>query len=183
MGRWVGAWQCQALCVQTCRISLAGNQTPRPSPKENYEKTAMSAAFRWWLASLAVSLTSCRLVFAMRSRSSDPETKLETLKLVIYLVPVFGFFPSMWSLYFKQGSQRETTVSKTAVTLALAWVVLYVLTTAGSQASDLASTRLLITSLLATTGYFVTNLWLMVRLLQGRSVRLPGISQLGDRLP
>jgi hypothetical protein len=119
----------------------------------------------------------------MRSRSSDPETKLETLKLIIYLIPIFGFFPSMWSLYFKQGSQREKTVSKTAVTLALAWVILYVLTTAGSQASDLASTRLLITSLLATTGYFITNLWLMVRLLQGGSVRLPGISQLGDRLP
>lgn len=119
----------------------------------------------------------------MRSRNSDPEIKLETLKLVIYLIPIFGFFPSLWSLYIKQGSKRETTVSKTAVTLALAWVVIYILTAAGSQASDLASTRLLVTSLLATTGYFVTNLWLMVRLLQGNSVRLPGISKLGDRLP
>jgi len=119
----------------------------------------------------------------MRSRNSDPETRLETLKLVIYLVPIFGFFPALWSLYMKQGSAREKQVSQTAVTLALAWVVLYVLTAAGSQASDLASTRLLITSLLATTGYFVTNLWLMVRLLQGGSARLPGISKLGDRLP
>ncbi|NEQ43137.1 MAG: hypothetical protein F6K00_06105 [Leptolyngbya sp. SIOISBB] len=119
----------------------------------------------------------------MRSRSSDPETKLETLKLVIYLVPIFGFFPALWSLYLQQGTPREQTVSKTAVTLALAWVAVYVLTAAGSQASDLASTRLLVTSLLATTGYFVTNLWLMVRLLQGGSARLPGISKLGDRLP
>lgn len=119
----------------------------------------------------------------MRSSGSDPETKLETLKLVIYLVPIFGFFPSLWSLYLKQGSPREKTVSKTAVTLALAWVAVYVLTTAGSQTSDLVSTRLLVTSLLATTGYFVTNLWLMVRLLQGGSARLPGISQLSDRLP
>lgn len=118
----------------------------------------------------------------MRSRSSDPETKLETLKLIIYLVPIFGFFPSLWSLYFKQGSQREQTVSKTAVTLALVWVAVYGLTAVGSQ-TDLAATRLLITSLLATTGYFVTNLWLMVRLLQGGSARLPGISKLGDRLP
>lgn len=119
----------------------------------------------------------------MRSRNSDPETRLETLKLLIYLVPIFGFFPALWSLYMKQGPKREKQVSQTAVTLALAWVVLYMLTAAGSQASDLVSTRLLITSLLATTGYFVTNLWLMVRLLQGGSVRLPGISQLGDRLP
>ena len=119
----------------------------------------------------------------MRSPTSDPETRLETLKLIIYLVPIFGFFPALWSLYYRQGTTREKTVSKTAVTLALAWVIVYTLTAAGSQASDLASTRLLITSLLATTGYFVTNLWLMVRLLQGGSVRLPGISKFGDRLP
>lgn len=119
----------------------------------------------------------------MRSRPSDPETKLETLKLVIYLVPIFGFFPALWSLYFKQGSRREETVSKTAVTLALVWVVVYGLTAAGSQGADVTSLRLLVTGLLATTGYFITNLWLMVRLLQGGSVRLPGISRIGDRLP
>ena len=118
----------------------------------------------------------------MRSHRSDSETKLETLKLVIYLVPIFGFFPSLWSLYFKQGTQREETVSKTAVILALIWVTVYGLTAAGSQ-TDLAAARLLVTSLLATTGYFITNLWLMVRLLQGGTVRLPGISRWGDRLP
>ncbi|NER82666.1 MAG: hypothetical protein F6K42_24535 [Leptolyngbya sp. SIO1D8] len=119
----------------------------------------------------------------MHSRNSDSETKLETLTLIIYLVPIFGFFPSLWSLYLKQSSRREKTVSKTAVTLALAWLAVYVLTATGAQVSEMASTRLLVTSLLTTTGYFVTNLWLMVRLLQGRSVRLPGISKLGDRLP
>ncbi|HEY9887605.1 MAG TPA: hypothetical protein V6D02_04340 [Candidatus Obscuribacterales bacterium] len=119
----------------------------------------------------------------MRSRRSDPETTFETLKLLIYLVPIFGFFPALWSLYLKQGTPREATVSKTAVTLALAWVVVYGLTAAGSQATDLLGTRLLVTSLLTTTGYFVTNLWLMVRLLQGGSVRLPGLSKISDRLP
>lgn len=119
----------------------------------------------------------------MRSRRVDPEAKLETLKLVIYLVPIFGFFPSLWSLYIRQGSRQETTVSKTAVVLALAWIATYSLTAAGSHVADIASTRLLVTGLLATTGYFVTNLWLMVRLLQGKSVRLPGVSKLGDRLP
>lgn len=119
----------------------------------------------------------------MRDPKPDPESKLETFKLVIYLVPIFGFFPSLWSLYMRQGSRREKTVSKTAVTLALAWVIFYVLTMAGSQVSEVTSTRLLVTSLLGTTGYFVTNLWLMVRLLRGGSARLPGISRLGDRLP
>ncbi|MEL6381241.1 MAG: hypothetical protein AAFQ89_01970 [Cyanobacteria bacterium J06626_18] len=119
----------------------------------------------------------------MRSRHTDSETKLETLKLVIYLVPIFGFFPSLWSLYLKQGSRREQTVSKTAIALAITWVMVYGVTAAGAQAVDVASTRLLISSLLATTGYFVTNFWLMVRLLQGKTVRLPGISKIGDRLP
>lgn len=119
----------------------------------------------------------------MRIRDADPETKLETLKLVIYLVPIFGFFPSLWSLYLTQGSRREQTVSKTAVTLALTWVIVYVLTAAGSQMSDAVSMRMLVTGLLTTTGYFVTNMWLMVRLLQGKTVRLPGVSKLGDRLP
>ncbi len=119
----------------------------------------------------------------MRFRTADSATKLESLKLVIYLVPIFGFFPSLWSLYLKQGGRQEQTVSKTAVTLALAWLMVYVLTAAGAQATDIAATRFLVTSLLATTGYFVTNLWLMVRLLQGKSVRLPGLSKLSDRLP
>jgi hypothetical protein len=119
----------------------------------------------------------------MPPRPSDPETKLETLKLVLYLVPVFGVLPALWSLYIQPGNSRVKSVSKTAVTLALLWGGTYVLTASGAQVSDVAATRLLILSLLATTGYFVTNLWLMVRLLQGGSVRLPGISKLGDRLP
>jgi hypothetical protein len=119
----------------------------------------------------------------MPPRHPDPETKLESLTLLIYLVPIFGFFPALWSLYLKRGSKREQTVSKTAVTLALAWVVVYLGTAAGAQVSEISATRILATGLLATTGYFVTNLWLMVRLLQGKSVRLPGIKSLGDRLP
>jgi hypothetical protein len=118
----------------------------------------------------------------MQPRHADPETKLETLKLVIYLVPIFGFFPSLWSLYLKQGSRREKAVSRTAVSLALVWVMVYLTTVAGAQASDVMSTRLLVTSLLMTTGYFLTSFGLMVRLLQGRSTRLPGISKVSDRL-
>jgi hypothetical protein len=34
--------------------------------------------------------------------AADAETTLETLKLVIYLVPIFGFFPSLWSLYRRE---------------------------------------------------------------------------------
>jgi hypothetical protein len=118
----------------------------------------------------------------MAAPETDPEVKLETLKLVIYLVPIFGFFPALWSLYMRSGGRREQQVSRTAVVLAMAWVMTYVLTGAGAQLADAASARLLITGLLATTGYFVTNLWLMVRLLQGHTPRLPGVNRLSDRL-
>jgi hypothetical protein len=42
---------------------------------------------------------------------------------------------------------------------------------------------LLITGLFATTGYFLTSFWLMVRLLQGKTPRLPGVKSISDRLP
>lgn len=119
----------------------------------------------------------------MPPKEGSLETRFETLKLLLYLVPIFGFFPALWSLYAKQGSQREKTVSRTAVTLALTWVLLYGLSAVGAQGTDLTAARLLVAGLLGTTGYFITNLALMVRLLQGKSTRLPGFSQLSDRLP
>ncbi|MDA0867863.1 MAG: hypothetical protein O2890_15970 [Cyanobacteria bacterium] len=118
-----------------------------------------------------------------KGAKADPETTLETLKLVIYLVPIFGFFPSLWSLYRRGGSRREQTASRTAVTLALAWLLVYGVTGVGAQSFDSLTARFLVTGLLSTTGYFVTNMWLMVRLLQGKSVRLPGLSRWSDRLP
>jgi hypothetical protein len=117
-----------------------------------------------------------------KGAKADPETTLETLKLVIYLVPIFGFFPSLWSLYRRGGSRREQTASRTAVALALAWLLVYGVTGAGAHTFDGATARFLVTGLLSTTGYFITSLWLMVRLLQGKSVRLPGVSRWADRL-
>ena len=43
--------------------------------------------------------------------------------------------------------------------------------------------RLWVANTLVTTGYTLTNLGLMVRLLQGRSLKLPGFSPLSRRLP
>ncbi len=119
----------------------------------------------------------------MGSPPPDPELKLETLKLLLYLVPIFGFFPALWSLYRQSPSRREQQVSRTVVILAMGWLLTYGVTLGGAQVVDGASTRLVVTSLLATTGYFVTNLWLMIRLLQGHTPRLPGLKALGDRLP
>ena len=119
----------------------------------------------------------------MPKPDSDSSQTLEKLKLLIYLVPIFGVFPALWSLYGKQGSRQEQRISRLVVTLALGWLLTYGLLSLGSQVSPSLALRLLVTNTLVTTGYFVTNLWLMVRLLQDKPVRLPGISRVSDRLP
>ena len=109
--------------------------------------------------------------------------KFDHLKLFIYLVPIFGFFPALLSLYRKKGSRQEQAVSRLVVTLAFGWLAGYILLGTGAQMSEAFSLRLLVTSGLLTTGYFLTNFWLMLRLWRRKSLRLPGVSQLSDRLP
>lgn len=112
-----------------------------------------------------------------------PAQRLETLKLMIYLVPIFGTVPALVSLIRQSGSQREQGISRLVITLALSWLIIYGLLGAGSQLAPALSLRLLISNTLVTTGYMLTNLTLMVRLLQGKPVRLPGFSRLSKRLP
>jgi hypothetical protein len=106
---------------------------------------------------------------------------LDRIQILIYLVPVLGFFPALWTLYRQDGGRSRQNASRLAVTLAMGWLVGYTLLGAGSAATD--SLPLLITSSLLTSGYFLTNIWLMVRLWQGQAIRLPGISRLSDRIP
>ncbi|MGD1895409.1 MAG: hypothetical protein ACFB16_00485 [Phormidesmis sp.] len=54
---------------------------------------------------------------------------------------------------------------------------------ASTQASQVASLRLLLASSFIGSGYFVLSLGLMYRVATDRSIRLPGVSQLGRRLP
>ncbi len=123
---------------------------------------------------------------------------LDRLQIFIYLIPVLGFFPALWTLYRQAGGRSQTdssgrslagtsersrqNASRLAVTLAMGWIVGYALLGAGAHADSL-TLPLLITSSLLTSGYFLVNIWLMVRLWQGQSIRLPGISRLGDRIP
>jgi hypothetical protein len=116
----------------------------------------------------------------------DPfrERNLERLQTFVYLIPVLGFLPALWTLYRQQGSLEQRNASRLAVTLATGWVLGYMLLGASAQLTHGSSTlSLLILSSLLTSGYFLANLWLMVRLWQQKSLRLPGISQLSDRLP
>jgi hypothetical protein len=122
----------------------------------------------------------------------DPykEHDLDRLQTFFCLIPVLGFFPALWILYRQQGHSKQLSeqlnVSRLVVTLTLGWLLGYLLLGASAQlshASIVSTLSLLILSSLLTSGYFLANLWLMIRLWQRKSLRLPGFSQLGDRFP
>lgn len=118
-----------------------------------------------------------------KSTESFDQAATQRLKLFIYLVPVVGFFPALWTLYRRSGTRQERAVSRLVVTLALGWLMGYVLLGTGAQTSESWALPLLITSSLLSSGYFLTNLWLMVRLWQRKPLTIPLIGHLGDRLP
>ncbi|MBP0001873.1 MAG: hypothetical protein J7641_23260 [Cyanobacteria bacterium SID2] len=112
-------------------------------------------------------------------KSSDPDRLL----LYIYTIPVFGFFPAWWTLYRKDGTLRQQAVSRVSVTLALSWLSGYILLGTAANITELGTLPILVASGVWTTSYFIICVGLMVRLYLGRSVRLPGIGKLSDRLP
>lgn len=116
---------------------------------------------------------------------SDPfaNPDLQRLLIFIYLIPVLGFFPALWTLYRRRGSYEQRQASRLVVTLSMVWLLGYLLLGLGSQTSSSPNLALLIMSSLLTSGYFLANIWLMVYHWQGKPLRLPGVSHLSDRLP
>jgi hypothetical protein len=105
------------------------------------------------------------------------EQKLQQLKLYIYLIPVLGLLPALWSLYDRNSTREEKKIGRLSVNLALIWFVAYVLLwTTATQVSDVFAFRLLFINSLVTSGYFLASALLIIRLWQGKSARLPGIN-------
>ncbi len=105
------------------------------------------------------------------------------LRLFLYLVPVVGFFPALLTLYRKVDDRREQRVSRLAVILSLAWVMGVTLTGASGQLSETTPLVAMLVSSMLTSGYFLANFWLMVQLWRRKRLWLPGVSDLGERLP
>jgi hypothetical protein len=105
---------------------------------------------------------------------------LKRLQLFVYLVPVIGFLPALWTLYRRQGTREQQAVSRLSVTLALGWLLGYILLSAGAQTSEFWTLRLLFLNSLLTSGYFLVSIGLMVRLWQRKLPRLPGISRIAE---
>ncbi|WP_442943942.1 hypothetical protein [Nostoc sp.] len=112
----------------------------------------------------------------------SPQCPIPKTQLLLYLIPIIGFFPSLWTLYRGQGSREQLAISRLSVTLALTWLLGYLLLTTGAATSDYFPLRLFILNSFLTSGYFLVSVWLILRLMQGKSGRLPGFSNLAERV-
>jgi hypothetical protein len=113
-------------------------------------------------------------------RDLDALSRLETF---LYLTPVVGLLPSMWAIYRCQRNKRQLAVCRLSVLLAFTWLSIYLGLNVGADLSGASAVglRLLFLNSLATSGYFMVSVWLMVLLWQKKSLRLPGFSVLADR--
>lgn len=104
------------------------------------------------------------------------------MRLFFYLVPIFGFFPAIWTLYRHAGSRQERSLSRFVIKLALGWLLLYGLLGASAMQTESISISLLLTASLITSGYFGLNLILMLRLWRRQAIALPLIGKVGRLL-
>ena len=114
-------------------------------------------------------------------RDLDALSRLETF---LYLTPVVGLLPSMWAIYRCQRNKRQLAVCRLSVLLAFTWLSIYLGLNVGADLSGASAVglRLLFLNSLATSGYFMVSVWLMVLLWQKKSLRLPGFSALADKI-
>jgi hypothetical protein len=117
----------------------------------------------------------------MKDPFDNPD--VQHLNLYLYLIPVLGFFPAIWTLYRRQASRQQLQASRLSVTLALVWLLSYILLETGAKSSELLSLPLLIGSSVIGSSYFIVCLTLMFRLWKRQPLWLPWLSQMSDRLP
>lgn len=121
----------------------------------------------------------------MRPQDDFPlkEPEQDHLSLYLYTIPVVGFFPALWTLYYRRGTQQQNDLSRAVVMLTLSWLIVYVLLGISAENADAMAVKLWLANSVVTSGYFVANVWLMVQVWRRKSLRIPFVSQLGDRLP
>ncbi|MGA1475479.1 MAG: hypothetical protein ACO4AI_10015 [Prochlorothrix sp.] len=123
-------------------------------------------------------------------KAFEERREQQRLRLFVYLIPVVGFFPALWCVYRKgKGhsrslvNRRERQVSRMAVTLGLGWVMATILVGTGSAIAEVPDLGRLALGSGLTSAYFVVNFWLMLQLWRNQRLWIPGLSEMGDRLP
>jgi hypothetical protein len=107
--------------------------------------------------------------------------EIKNLMLLFYLMPVFGAGLSLWTLSNPKAAPSELALSRLAMKLMLTWFAGTVMLDVGVENIDALKLPLLLVSSLFTSGYFVLNLGLMLRLWQGRSIDLPFFGRVSRR--
>jgi uncharacterized membrane protein YhdT len=125
----------------------------------------------------------------MNNQFLHPQKIEQHLKLWIYLLPVVGIIPAVWTLYRPQKNHQanleehreQKKASRLALNLVLIWLVSYGLLSFGAtNASEIISFRLLYANAILTTVYFVTCTVLMSRLSYGTSPSVKKIKKLNN---
>ncbi len=113
---------------------------------------------------------------------SLPSRESSSRLLLLYLIPVIGFFPSLWTLYRRQGSREQLTLSRLSITLTVTWLLGYIFLATGAVTTSSFPLRLLILNSFLTSGYFLVSIWLIVSTAKGKTRRLPGLSRFAERV-
>ncbi|WP_299488659.1 hypothetical protein [Acaryochloris sp. IP29b_bin.137] len=122
------------------------------------------------------------------SRDVFENRSLKRLLLFIYLVPIFGVVPAIWTLNRRDSDRKQREVSRVAILVGLAWLLGTLGLTSGvavanaENAQGMGISLLLFNSVL-TSGYFLNNVWLMVRVWRRQSLNLPGLKRVTKYMP
>ena len=107
----------------------------------------------------------------MNNRAKHHHQTERHLKLWIYLLPIVGIVPSLWTLYRPQKSaptpenREQQKVSRLSLTLVLVWLSSYALLSMGaSHVSGIMSFRFLYANAILTSAYFIVCTAFMSRL-------------------
>jgi hypothetical protein len=117
----------------------------------------------------------------LQSEVIEPDA-IRHIRLFFYLVPIFGFFPAVWTLYRRAGGRQERALSRFVIKMAMGWLLLYGLMGASAMNAESIPLPLLLSASLMTSGYFGLNLFLMVRLWQRKAISLPLLGKVGRLL-
>jgi hypothetical protein len=117
----------------------------------------------------------------LKSQEIEPD-EIRHIRLFFYLVPIFGFFPAVWTLYRRTGGRQERALSRFVIKLSMGWLLLYGMMGASALNADSIPLPILLTASFMTSGYFGLNLFLMVRLWQRKTISLPLLGKVGKLL-